>query len=57
MSETRFTSMSESDSEQKKPAEKLSTDEVLKRVFPPEVVEHLKELAEGQKLPPPKDTA
>ena len=37
--------------EEKKPANELTTDEVMNELFPPEVVEHLKEEVRKQDAP------
>ena len=39
------------DEKEKKPARELTTEEVLNELFPPEVVEHLKEEVRRQDAP------
>jgi hypothetical protein len=39
------------DEKEKKPANELTTDEVMNELFPPEVVEHLKEEVRKQDAP------
>jgi hypothetical protein len=51
MSETRFRFMTESKRKDEKPVEQMTTEELAASVFPKEVLEHLKRIADGEKTP------